>query len=84
MRETFGKHVGDLWWVGGRLCGVWQAGWGVWWVEASNTKPGWSRSWGRGSGFWERVRKLEKITKSLFFQGVANNYEKNHGFPLVL
>ena len=91
MRDTAGKPVGDLFWVGGQLGGVWLAVWG--WLGGLGflTQSLAGRGPGKGEvGPGERYEKCEKCenakksTKSLFFKGFANNYKKKHGFPLIL
>ena len=62
MRDTAGKPVGDLFWVGGRLGGVWLAVWGWFGGLASLTQSLAGRGPGEGgSGAWGRVRKMRKV-----------------------
>ena len=64
MRETVGKPVGDLWRVGGRLGGVWLAGWGWFGGLWSLTQSLAGRGPGQGgSGALRRVRKMRKVRK---------------------
>ena len=61
MRETVGKPVGDLFWVGGQLGGVWLAVWGWFGGLGSPTQSLAGR--GPGEGGVGPVKGREKCEK---------------------